>query len=100
MGASRAHARQLVDHRFFTVNGRRVNIPSYLVKVGDVIAVHESKSQTKAIIELRAKAHTRGLPAWLEFHGTDMVGRILSAPTRDQIDTNVEEQLIVEFYSR
>jgi small subunit ribosomal protein S4 len=97
---SRAMARQLVSHRFFTVNGIRVNIPSYIVRVGEVIAIHESKNQTGAMKEARAKSHTRGLPEWLEFNHHDMVGKVISAPSRDQIDTDVQEQLIVEFYSR
>jgi small subunit ribosomal protein S4 len=100
LASSRAQARQLVSHRFFTVNGRRVNIPSYQVRPGDVIAVHESKTQTAIIREMRQKSHTRGLPEWLEFDSTNLVGKVLAVPTRDQIDTNVQEQLIVEFYSR
>lgn len=100
LAASRAQARQLVSHRFFTVNGRRVNIPSYQCRVGDVVGVHESKSSTGAVKEARAKSHTRGLPVWLEFNSTDLVGTVLAVPTRDQIDTSVQEQLIVEFYSR
>jgi small subunit ribosomal protein S4 len=100
LASSRAFARQLVGHRFFTVNGIRVNISSYQVKPGDVIAIHESKSQTDAIKEVRQKLHTRGLPEWLEMDNTNLVGKVISAPTRDQIDTGVQEQLIVEFYSR
>lgn len=100
LASSRALARQLVSHRFFTVNGRRVNIPSYQVKPGDVISVHPSKSQTVVIREARQKSHTRGLPAWLDYTGAEMVGRVVAPPTRDQIDTGVQEQLIVEFYSR
>lgn len=100
LASSRAQARQLVSHRFFTVNERRVNIPSYQVRPGDVIAVHESKSQTAIIREARQKSHTRGLPEWLEFDNANLVGKVLSTPTRDQIDTNIQEQLIVEFYSR
>jgi small subunit ribosomal protein S4 len=57
-------------------------------------------SQTGAIKEARQKSHTRGLPQWLEFNGRDLVGKIISPPTRDQIDTAIQEQLIVEFYSR
>jgi small subunit ribosomal protein S4 len=100
LSSSRAQARQLVSHRFFTVNGRRVNIPSYQVKVGDVIGVHETKAQTDVIRELRAQIHTRNLPQWLDMDNQNLVGRVVSAPTRDQIDTGVQEQLIVEFYSR
>jgi small subunit ribosomal protein S4 len=100
LASSRAQARQLVSHRFFTVNGRRVNIPSFQVKPGDVVGVHESKNQTGAIREARQKSHTRGLPEWLEYNNTDLVGKIVSVPTRDQINTEIQEQLIVEFYSR
>lgn len=100
LAASRAQARQLVSHRFFTVNGRRVNIASYQCRVGDLLGVHESKNQTGAVKEAREKIHTRSLPDWLEFNRTDMTGKVLSVPTRDQIDTRVNEQLIVEFYSR
>lgn len=97
---SRSQARQMVSHRFFTVNGRRVNIASYQVRAGDVIAIHESKSGTAIVKAAREKAHTRGLAEWLEFNHTDMVGKVLQAPERRQIDTEVQEQLIVEFYSR
>jgi small subunit ribosomal protein S4 len=100
LAGSRAQARQMVSHRFFTVNGRRVNIPSYQVRVGDTIGIHESKSQTGIVKEAREKWHTRPLPDWLEFNGTDMVGKVLAVPSRDQIDTDIQEQLIVEFYSR
>jgi small subunit ribosomal protein S4 len=97
---SRSQARQLVSHRFFTVNGRRVNIPSYLVRPGDVIAVHESKNGTAIMKAAREKIHTRGLAEWLEFDRNEMAGKVLMAPERRQIDTEVHEQLIIEFYSR
>jgi small subunit ribosomal protein S4 len=100
LAQSRAHARQLVSHRFFTVNGRRVNIASYQMRIGDVIGVHESKSQTAPIKAAREKAHTRPLPPWLEYNAAETTGKVLAAPTRDQVDTDVQEQLIVEFYSR
>jgi small subunit ribosomal protein S4 len=100
LASSRAQARQLVSHRFFTVNSRRVNIPSFQVKPGDVVGVHESKNQTGAIKEARQKSHTRGLPEWLEYNNTELVGKVISVPTRDQINTEIQEQLIVEFYSR
>ena len=100
LSTSRAQARQLVSHRFFTVNGIRVNIPSYQVKPGDVVAVHESKAQTEIIRALRAQIHARNLPGWLDMDNANLVGKVVSTPTRDQIDTGVEEQLIVEFYSR
>lgn len=99
MAVSREQARQLVSHRFFTVNGRRVNIPSYLVRPGDVIQVHESKNNTAIVQNMRGRR--QGLvPAWLSFDANELRGEVLSVPTRDQIDTQVQEQLIVEFYSR
>ncbi|HSV73145.1 MAG TPA: 30S ribosomal protein S4 [Chthonomonadales bacterium] len=100
LAASRAQARQMVSHRFFRVNDRRVNIASYQVRPGDVIKVDESKSRAGVVREARDKAHTRGLPDWLQFDLQNMVGTVLSVPTRAQIDTAVQEQLIVEFYSR
>lgn len=100
LGASRSQARQLVSHRFFTVNGRRVNIPSYLVRPGDVVAVHESKNSTAIIRSVREKSRTSGIPEWLTFDSNTMTGEVLQVPDRSQIDTQVQEQLIVEFYSR
>jgi small subunit ribosomal protein S4 len=100
LASSRAQARQMVTHRHFTVNGQRVNIPSYIVKPGDVIGVHESMMQSGAIKEARERLTKRGLPIWLDLNPQTLVGRVLAVPTRDQIDTNVREQLIIEFYSR
>lgn len=103
LAPSRAQARQMVSHRFFTVNGQRVNIPSYLVKPGDVIGVHESKMQRGCIKEARERLHTRrSLPEWLELNPQTLEGRVLSLPTREEIDTHntVQVQQIIEFYSR
>jgi small subunit ribosomal protein S4 len=100
MASSRAQARQMVTHRHFTINGRRVNIPSYIVKPGDVIGVHESMNRNGGIREARDRVHKRSLPQWLDLNVQTLEGHILSIPTRDQIDTNVREQLIIEFYSR
>ena len=100
LAASRAEARQMVAHRHFTVNGRRVNIPSYLVKAGDVVGVHETMAKNGGIKEARERVLKRGLPAWLDFNVQTLEGRVISLPTRDQIDTRVEEQRIIEFYSR
>lgn len=100
LASSRAQARQMVNHRHFTVNGQRVNIPSYMVKPGDVIGVHESMSRNGGIREAREKLTKRGLPIWLDLNVQTLVGRVMAVPTRDQIDTNVREQLIIEFYSR
>ncbi len=100
LASSRAQARQLVTHRHFTVNGIRVNIPSYIVQAGDVIGVHESMARNGGIKEARERIHKRFLPEWLEINTTSLEGRVLSLPERAQIDTNIREQLIIEFYSR
>ncbi len=99
LAASRAQARQNVSHGHFTVNGRRVNIPSYIVKIGDTIGVHETSRKLPPMIA-SLQGMGRRIPEWMTFDAGQLSGRILSAPTRDQIDTTVQEQLIIEFYSR
>ncbi|TEB08256.1 30S ribosomal protein S4 [Pelotomaculum schinkii] len=100
LGASRNEARQLVRHGHFTVNGRKVNIPSFLVKVGDVIAVRDKSKDSPRIKELMERAADRTPPAWLEYDADPAVGRVVALPARDQIDAPVQEHLIVELYSR
>ena len=98
--SSRAEARQLVVHNHYTVNGRKVNIPSYLVKAGDVVAVCEkyrSNEKMKGVIEANA---ARPKPAWLDLDKDKLEAKVLNLPTRDQIDTPIEEHLIVELYSK
>ena len=98
--SSRAEARQLVVHNHYTVNGRKVNIPSYLVKAGDVVAVCEkyrSNEKMKGVIEANA---ARPKPAWLDLDKDKLEAKVLNLPTRDQIDIPVEEHLIVELYSK
>jgi small subunit ribosomal protein S4 len=97
---SRRQARQLVNHGHFTVNGKRVNIPSYQVKPGDIVAVHEKSREAGAITEAARTAAGRRTPIWLSVNPNEMTGQVLTLPTRDQIDTQVEEALVVEFYSR
>jgi len=97
--ASRAEARQIVKHSHIEVNGRKVNIPSYLVREGDVVAVREGSREHKRIKELAAAA-TRTVPAWLSVDPEALRGTVLRLPNRDEIDTPVQEQLIVEYYSR
>ena len=99
-GASRAEARQIVKHSHIEVNGRKVNIPSYLVREGDVIAVREGSRDHKRIKELAAAAATRTVPAWLSVDHEAMRGTVVRLPNREEIDTTVQEQLIVEYYSR
>ncbi len=100
LGASRAEARQLIRHGHFTINGRKVNIPSYQVRVGDVIGVKERSKSTPRIQELLERAAEGTTPAWLEYDADQVQGRVLSLPERDQIDIPVQEHLIVEMYSR
>ena len=94
---SRAEARQLVTHGHFTVNGKRVDIPSYLCKAGDVVAIKKASLDSEKFKAILAK--TGIVPAWLET-GDDYSAKIVALPTRDQINVPVEEHLIVEFYSR
>ena len=97
-GMSRRQARQLVLHRHFTVNGERVNIPSYLVKPGDVIAVHGSAcDKIKENVELNS---ARPVPMWMSFDANEMKVTFNRLPERSEIDLDVEEQLIVELYSK
>ncbi|HEY8346840.1 MAG TPA: 30S ribosomal protein S4 [Symbiobacteriaceae bacterium] len=97
--ASRAEARQIVKHSHIEVNGRKVNIPSYLVREGDVIAVREGSRDHKRIREVVAN-RTRAVPAYLSVDYENLRGTVLRLPTRDEIDAPVQEQLIVELYSR
>mgnify|MGYP004452181001 CR=1 FL=1 len=98
IGASRAESRQIVNHGHITVNGKSVNIPSYLVKVGDVIAIKESKQNIEAFKALKDVKVV--FPKWLEFDNKTLVGKINALPQRDDIDLNVKEHLIVELYSK
>lgn len=100
MGASRSEARQLVRHGHFMVNGRKVNIPSYLIRVGDVITVREKSKESPRIKELLERAGDRTPPSWLELEAEQARARVVDLPTRDQIDATVQEHLIVELYSR
>ncbi|WP_050698897.1 30S ribosomal protein S4 [Anaeromassilibacillus senegalensis] len=96
--SSRAEARQLVVHGHFNVDGRRVDIPSYLVKPGQVIAIREKSRQSakiKAVLE-----QNRLVPKWLDVNGETLEAKILALPTREEIDLDVDETLIVELYSK
>ena len=97
---SRAEARQLVSHGHFTVNGRKVNIPSYQVKPGMVVALKESSrgiEKLKANIEANA---FRPAPKWLEYDASNFAGKVVAVPTKEDIDLPIEEHLIVELYSK
>ncbi len=98
--SSRAQARQMVTQGHFTVNGRKVNIPSYLVKAGNVVAVKEasrSLGSVKAIVEATA---SRPTPKWLELNRDAMEAKVVAFPAREDIDLPIEETLIVELYSK
>ena len=97
---SRAEARQLVSHGHFTVNGRKVNIPSYLVKPGMVVSLKDSsKSLEKIKANVEANAF-RQPPKWLEYDANNMIAKVVAAPAREDIDLPIEEHLIVELYSK
>lgn len=103
--ASRAQARQMVTHRHFTVNGERMNIPSYILQPGDVIGVHESMTKNEGVKEARNRVLKRSIPAWLDINANALEGRVVSVPTLVEIKASgdvreVNEQLIIEFYSR
>ena len=97
---SRPQGRQLVRHGHFTVNGRKVNIPSFSVKPGDVVAIRASSQKAPAILHALEEVKGRGIPEWLSFDSGALSGRVTSLPTRQQINLPVQEQLIVELYSK
>ena len=97
---TRKEARQIVDHKFVTVNGKVVNIPSYLVKAGDVIEIKESKKNTQRMKDIVEVAGGRIVPEWLDVDAEKVQGTVKDLPTREQIDVPVDEMLIVELYSK
>jgi small subunit ribosomal protein S4 len=99
IGPTRAGARQLVSHRHITVNGKVVNIPSYIVKAGDYVGVREKSKSLESITESLAGTR-RNAFSWLEWDPEKMAGRFLNMPEREDIPENIKEQLIVELYSK
>ncbi len=99
-GTSRAQARQLVRHGHFLVNGRKVDIPSFSVKAGDVVTIRTGSAKNPAILHAIEEVKGRGVPDWLSFDSVQVAGRVVSLPTREQINLPVQEQLIVELYSK
>jgi small subunit ribosomal protein S4 len=97
---SRAQARQLVTHGHFAVNGRKVDIPSFLVKSGDVVAIREKSRGAAVIVNAMETVGRRGVPAWMELNKTAFSGRIKDMPTRQDLPVTINEQLIVELYSK
>jgi small subunit ribosomal protein S4 len=97
---SRAQARQLVRHGHFSVNGKKVDIPSYQVREGDIVAVRERSKQSAAVQHAIVEVKGRGIPEWLSLQADQLSGRVVSLPSRAQINLPVQEQLIVELYSK
>ena len=97
---TRREARQIVDHKHVTVNGKVVNIPSYLVKAGDVIEIKENKKDSARYKEIVEVTGGRIVPAWLDADQENLKGTVKALPTREEIDVPVDEMLIVELYSK
>lgn len=98
--ASRKEARQLVNHGHFTINGKRADIPSMLLREDDVVQVKEGSRNSAKFQEIKEQAAYKTPPEWLSVDVDNLIGKVLAKPTREQIDTAVNEQLIVELYSR
>jgi small subunit ribosomal protein S4 len=98
--SNKRQARQFIGHGFFLVNGRKVNIPSCLLRTGDVVEVAEKRRTAGAITDSLSKAEHRGIPGWLEVDAAGFKGKVLNLPQREDIQLPVQEQLIVELYSK
>ena len=98
--STRREARQLVNHGHFTVNGKRVNIPSYQVRVGEVIAISEKSRKSEKIKSLIEEFGKKPMPKWIDKAAEAYEGKIIALPARDDIDYEVSEHLIVELYSK
>jgi small subunit ribosomal protein S4 len=99
-GSTRAEARQLVSHQAILVNGKSVNIPSYLVKAGDVIALREKSKKQLRVTDAVKLAESIGMPGWVQVDGTKLEGIFKKVPDRDEFGADINESLIVELYSR
>ena len=97
---SRTEARQLVRHGHFTINGKKVNIPSFLVSVGDEIAVKESSKNSPKLKDVAEVAEHKTVPAWLDRNAAELTGKVVAFPKREDIDLPLQVHLIVELYSR
>ena len=100
LATSRPQARQLVRHGHLYVNGKRADVPSYSLKEGDAVSVRERSNKKASILYAMEEVKGRGIPGWLQFDASAMTGRVASLPTREQINLPVQEQLIVELYSK
>lgn len=100
LGRSRTEARQVVRHNLITVNGKKVNIPSYQVKVGDVVAIKENAQSYERFKQVAEVTASRIVPEWIDANLEGLTGTVTDIPSREQIDTQVQETLIVELYSK
>ncbi len=100
LASSRAEARQLVLHRHFEINGKRVNIASYILRENDIITVHEKSKNSEKLKSVLESNSSRPIPMWLEFEKDKLQAKVIRVPNRDDIDLDVEEHLIVELYSK
>ena len=100
VGTSRAESRQLVGYGMLEVNGKKVNIPSYICKVGDVIKVRDAKKENKTIVSVLETNKLKAVPAWLEYDKENLTAKVTRKPVRDDVDLEVQESLIVELYSK
>jgi len=97
---NRREARQLITHGHFAVNGKPMDIPSYVVKAGDVVEVREASRKVPVIADNMTRLEHRGIPSWVEVDGSSFKGKVLHIPSRDEMQLPVQEQLIVELYSK
>ena len=97
---TRKEARQIVDHKFVLVNGKQVNIPSYLVKAGDTIEIREKSKNIQRFKDIKESTNGRLVPEWLDGDSENLQGTVKELPTREMIDVPVDEMLIVELYSK
>ncbi len=100
LSSSRPEARQLVRHGHFTVNGKRVNIPSYLISVGDIVALTDKSKSSSRFAEILDITGGRAVPKWIEFDADKLSATIVALPTKEDIDSNIQDHLIVELYSK
>lgn len=100
IGTSRRQSRQLVNYGMFTVNGKKVNIPSYQVRIGDVIKIRDDKKDNNTIKVVVETTKSRIVPTWLEMNKDTLEAKVLRIPTREDVDLEVAENLIIELYSK
>lgn len=100
VGTSRAESRQLVGYGMIEVNGRKVNIPSFICKVGDVIKVRDAKKDNKTVASVLETNKLKAIPTWMEFDKENLTAKVLRKPVREDVDLEVQENLIVELYSK